>query len=964
MLKINSGALASESMACSVMRKRSIDLKSAASESVAYKVASLKKSAVKLHLASRIVVPNEALMRAVCDRCVPIGFEEPTGAAEKQMSVYAQKLLQLQIVKPEDLCTDAVIQAYRNFNSISYVVDWVRTSVSALKFSTRKTASIQADIAAKQVGRYCMSEGRIPLMVYCPKEDIDIGGGILAGTAPDVIFGGASVEAVKIRTGRPDIVLSSRSKSVKTADKSLEMYALLKYAHNYAKAVYGTANPLRIAASYYFLRRDDDTGTNFDTYFFPYTYVDASTGRKRANNGHNVVTLAAEAGEDLPGDIVKNYESISKAYGEGVQCTEEMCAECPRNELCNYKKAPLPSENEKPRLKASEINLSPAQEKIVNFRRGLARVNAGAGAGKTLVVALRTAFMVSEGIDPSTMLLITFTNAGADEMKERILFYMEDLGIDTEDMNLNVTTFNAFGNSIIQAEYETLGFKHEPRLIDDIERKAIIRNLLNENVIDGLDYRNFTMDFGYAKGALAVVSDLFAFIKKNRLTIFNADILKNYADEESISRSITDDGAYEEVLRLYMKYDKKLKEECLIEYADQEGLVFDLLDSDPYYLDSLGIAHVTVDEYQDTSIIQNNLLKKLCQCESFESLLAVGDDSQSIFSFRDANPENIVNFFNEFGHGEDMYLVENYRCSPEIIDFANKVNKRNVMRVDKDLIATRPSQGIPVVVKSFKDKKENYEWIVDSIADKIRHGVAPSDIEIQAATKNELLEVASMLTSKGIETFVSCPEPMLENSRIKGIIAMNSAIANPGASKAVLEYCNALCDGNLLSLSDTELETLEKEYEDKFARFNLLPEKERSATYDDRASEIAGGDDVAINFAERLQRFSTVSEKSNYIRDFVDLGGEMLKRTDRLDGVTLSTVHSSKGLEWPIVYIIQTKFVSKTGRFDEERRRLLFVAATRAKDELYITGQEWLGRGKNKSYNVMLGECAADAAAH
>lgn len=963
MLKIGSGALAQESTSCSVMRKRSINLRSAASESVAYKVASLKKSAVKLHLASRIVVPNEALMRAVCDKCVPVGFEEPSGAAEKQMSTYAQKLLQLHIVEPEDLCTDAVIQAYKNFNNISYVVEWVRNAVSALKFSTRKTAAIQANIAAQQVGRYCMSEGRIPLMVYCPTEDIDIGGGVIAVTTPDVIFGGASVEAVKIRTGKPDIVLSSKSKSVKTADKSLEMYAMLKYAHGYAKTVYGT-NSLRIAASYYFLRRDDDTAAYFDSHFFPFTYVDATTGRKRTNNGHNVVTLVTEAGANLPEDIVKNYESISKAYGEGVQCTEEMCAECPRNELCNYRKAPLPSENEKPRLKASEINLSPAQEKIVNFRSGLARVNAGAGAGKTLVVALRTAFMVSEGIDPSTMLLITFTNAGADEMKERILFYMEDLGIDTEGMNLNVTTFNAFGNSIIQAEYETLGFKHEPRLIDDIERKSIIRNLLNENVIDGLDYRNFTMDFGFAKGALAVVSDLFAFIKKNRLTVFNADVLHKYADDEKISRSIEceSDAAYEQILRLYMKYDQKLKENCLIEYADQEGLVFDLLDSDPYYLDSLGIEHITVDEYQDTSIIQNSLLKKLCQCESFKSLLAVGDDSQSIFSFRDANPENIVKFFEEFGAGEDMYLVENYRCSPEIIDFANKVNKRNIMRVDKDLVATRPSQGIPVVVKSFKDKKENYEWIVDSIADKIRNGTAPSDIEIQAATKNELLEVASMLTSKGIETFVSCPEPMLDNSRIKGIIAMNSAIANPGASKAVLEYCNALCDGNLLSLSDTELEALEKEYEDKFARFNLLPEKERVALYDDRAAEIAGADDVAINFAERLQRFSTVAEKSNYIHDFVDLGGEMLKRTDRLDGVTLSTVHSSKGLEWPIVYIIQTKFVSKTGRFNEERRRLLFVAATRAKDELYITGQEWLGRGKSRSYNTMLGECAADAA--
>lgn len=963
-MKINSSTLAAESASCQKMRKRSLPMRSSAAENTAFQVAAIKKAAIKLHLASRIMTGNEAFLRTVTESCV-VGFDEPAGYAETQMATYAGKLIADRIVAPEDLCVDAIVQAAYQLNDVNYVVQWVREKIRSLKFSTEKTAAIQADIAAAQVRRYCLCEGRIPLMVYCPQHIITMASGALeVATAPDMIFGGSSVEAVKIRTGKPDIVVSSRSKSVKKVDDSLEMYAMLQYAHQYALSVYGTSAPLNVSSSYYFLRRDDDTASKFDNHFFPFTYKSAETGRVCTNSGHNVVTLTCVAGANLPGDVTDHYEALAKAFGEGVQCTEDMCASCPRNELCNYRKAPIASQNEKPRLKANEIQLSPAQEKVIEFRKGVARVNAGAGAGKTLVVALRTAYMISEGIDPASMLLITFTNAGADEMKERIMFYMDDLGIDTEGMNLNVTTFNAFGNSIIVSEYERLGFAHEPRLIDDIERKSIIRSLLNDNVIDGLDYRNFTMNFGYARGALSVVSELFAFIKKNRLSIYDGDVLEAYAKEANLDGSVADGHLHdvcEQTLRLYLRYDAKLKADCLIEYADQEGLVFDLLDMDPYYFDTLGIAHITVDEYQDTSESQNDLVKKLCQSESFESLLAVGDDSQSIFSFRDANPENIVNFFEKFGPGEDLFLVENYRCSPEIIDFANRVNSRNRMRVEKDLIATRSSQGIPVKVVKFENRKKNYEWIADSIAAKIKAGTAPSDIEIQAATKAELLEMASVLTSKGIETFVSCPEPMLDNSRIKGIIAMNAAIANPRASKSIIEYLNALCDGCLLEMSDSEIESLEKEYEDKFAKFQLLSEAEKADLFDDRAAEIAGGDDVAINFVERLQRFSRIADKSRYIHDFIDLGGEMLKRTDRLDGVTLSTVHSSKGLEWPIVYIIQTKFVSAAGRFDEERRRLLFVAATRARDELFVTGLEYLGRGKSKTYNVMLAECEADA---
>lgn len=964
-MKINSSALNNAASSCKVMRKRSVNMRSSSAENVAFQVAAIKKAAVKMHLASRIMLMNEAFLRAVTDACV-IGFDEPSGAAEAMMASYVGKFISNEVIRPEDLCTEAVVQAAYRMNDIQYVSQWVAGRIADMKFATKKTAAIQANIAASQVRRYCSCESRVPLMVYCPQRTVSMSGGLEVDTAPDVIFGGSAVEAVKIRTGRPDITVSSKSKSVKTVDGSLEMYAMLKYAAEYASEVYGVSEILNVASSYYFLRRDDDTASHFDLAFFPYQYKNTETGRNCFNNGHNVVTLSCTTveGKKLPSDVADHYEALASVFGEGESCTEEMCASCPRNELCNYRKAPIASQDMKPRLKATEIQLSPDQEKVIDFRKGVARVNAGAGAGKTLVVALRTAYMISEGVDPASMLLITFTHAGADEMKERIMFYMDDLGIDTEGMNLNVTTFNAFGNSIIVSEYKRLGFSKAPRLIDDIERKSIIRSLLNDNVIDGLDYRNFTMNFGYARGALAVVSDMFAYIKKNRLSIYDGDALEAHVKDSGIDGSISGNirDACEQVLRLYLKYDQKLKDDCLIEYADQEGLVFDLLDMDPYYFDSLGIAHITVDEYQDTSETQNELVKKLCESESFESLLAVGDDSQSIFSFRDANPENIVNFFETFGPGEDLFLVENYRCSPEIIAFANKVNSRNVMRVDKDLVATRASKGIPVRVLKFENRKKNYEWIADSVAAKIKAGTAPSDIEIQAATKAELLEMASVLTSKGIETFVSCPEPMLDNSRVKGIIAMNAAIINPRASKSILEYLNALCDGCLMEMSDSEIESLEKEYEDKFARFSLLSEAEKVSIFDDRAAEIAGGDDVAVNFAERLKRFNRIADKSKYIHDFIELGGEMLKRTDRLDGVTLSTVHSSKGLEWPIVYIIQTKFVSASGRFDEERRRLLFVAATRAKDELYVTGLSYLGRGKSKSYNIMLAECELDAA--
>lgn len=591
---------------------------------------------------------------------------------------------------------------------------------------------------------------------------------------------------------------------------------------------------------------------------------------------------------------------------------------------------------------------------------------AGAGAGKTLVIILRTLTMIDAGIDPASIYLISFTNAAADELRERLRLYGEDMGIEPEDTEkVRISTFNALGNSIIQKEYKRFGFSNPPRVIDGIERKSIISKILNKNKeVPSLDYLNFDMDNPRAKGALPIASKAFAVIKSKRLGQYDVDALKHELPD------IYSSEAAQRLLEMYNEYDDELRARNLIEYADQETMVEDLLNEDPFYLDTLNIHHIVVDEYQDTSPKQNEFLKKILETEAFcdpeirTTFMPVGDDAQSIFMFRDAAPYYFVHFNEEFApyaeEYHEIFMTNNYRCDPSIIEFANNVNKRNFDRIEKDLIAKRPANGKSVTVSAFDAKEDSYEWIADEIDRLIREGANVDDIEVQAATRRELDEMSSKLAEHGVLCYNSCYQQLLDNDRVIGIISLRKAISAPAVTMPIITVMNCELDGELLQkYDDDEINAKVKEYSDNICAFNLLPSKEKSEKFQKKAEELAMDDPAALDFVERLDRFSTLKEKFDYIDEFIRFGGEEVKASAKTSGVTLSTVHSSKGLEWKYVFVITTKIY--TGVHDDERERLLYVAATRARDELYVTGTKTIRRSGAMRPNTMLYESFLDA---
>lgn len=827
-----------------------------------------------------------------------------------------------------------------------YVEEMVkRNYTERFFFDTKKSAKVNGYAAAGKILRYLLDETR---ELTVPSEDIllDLFGQEVL-VRPDLLwidYRDKKVEAIKVRVGKSDC-----SKAGKARDRNLmnnlELYSLYAYARHIAgvKGFNDTPDITRdrCKGSYYFLRKEADKSTK--------GYLDP--GYFASSNMKHVATLTGDTDK-----IDEIYEPQFQDYIIGEECSGDDCKNCERYELCNFAEAPLKTEEERREKSLDDISLSPAQERVVHHRKGIMRCNAGAGSGKTTVVALNTAFMVAEGIDPKSILLITFSNAGAGEMKDRTKSYLKGLGISMDIDEIKIVTFNEFGQEILNTEFKSLGFTAPPRPIDGTERSAIIARLLDKKPVPGLYYNDINLNLAKTrfKGARLVTEEAFYVIKRDRLSVYDEAKLRD--ELRDISSAITDEGAYKALLELYEEYDEELRSRNLIEFQDQEMIgFFEVLDIDPYFFDKMGYKHIIIDEFQDTSKNQMEVIKTLLEVSGFESLLVVGDDSQAIYGWRDADSGNIIEFEDRIGYEvEDVNLVENHRSTPEILEFANGINALNFRRVEKDLVATRPS-GKPVVVKGFHKVDKEYDYIVEVVKEKIAEGYAPEDIAILTRQKSEVVKIAGKLTEASIESSLQAPQKMLENSRVQGIISLAKAFKDITATKDILVFQNCLEGGKVIKeLDELELEELIDEGKNQVLQIRYTAEPQKSRLFKNICDEIAGDDDIAQNLADRFDRFVTLDQIIDYIDTFVRFDGEELRREGLYSGVVLSTAHSSKGLEWPVIINSITKYdrvgMGMTER--EEQRRLLFVSATRARDELYITGQVKLAGNTEEGYAV------------
>ena len=653
---------------------------------------------------------------------------------------------------------------------------------------------------------------------------------------------------------------------------------------------------------------------------------------------------------------------------EDIEITED-CASCPKFNVCNYVEPPIPMAVEEAVRPISEIHLTEEQQQAVDVRNGVYRINAGAGAGKTLVVAFRVKEMLKDGIDPKKILLITFTNAGASEMKARVKNYCAADGIEFNPEDLNMTTFNAFCQELINENYEILGFTKKPTVVPEELRMDYINTVISSYPkISTWTYGSVGTQFQnsrYSTNAILMARKFFTAIKENGYTRNNHpwEVLENQLDPTEEVRFYDDEfGGYinlckndlDILFQMYADYDQILKSSNHVEYADQMILTNKLHELRPELFEELGYEHIIVDEFQDTDLPQIELLQKMKDTHAFQSLMCVGDDSQAIFGFRHTSPEYMINFGKYLGDGSeatgyrfnDIYLLENHRSTKNIIDFANAINENSENRVEKDLIATK-QPGVPVYVQGYYTTRSEYKAIAEQIKADIDGGVVPSDIAFLAHNKSELLGLASELTKLGVPSILMNPLPYLDNSNCAATQTFFDSFAYR-TSQGLMDYINAKEKGSLITATSEEIQGMVEDFE---AELDGNPVTRDTFVDYIKALDPEEKDPCLQDFiTSKLEPCESMDELKQLFHAMKLYGKESTyKREGRYNGVALCTIHSAKGLEWQNVYysvdnLDKSKFhsMSNNMRFaaeKEEINRLHFVAATRAKEKCVCAGK-------------------------
>lgn len=888
----------------------------------------------------------------------------------------------------KDVLTEAVFPADVESNTVNYFTrkNPDGSYENGFNWKHPATARYQARDAAKQILRYTNSEDRKPL--YLDGKEIKVGK-VKEEYWPDEVFirtnsdGVRFIEVVKILTTAPKL----RQGEANSGTEKWQAYLLYK-SLCYGRTLLEKKGAEHVKASLYFLRKKTDVfEQNGDplTASFDKDFFNRQKGYVASAYAENIISLEEDYNRGLritkvfttnprnkTGKVVElpNWDEIyancikaNQGHKSADECTENDCKFCEMRASCKYENPPMKMEVEKVAKKGKRMLLNADQQAAANFDSGFCRINAGAGTGKTETVRAHFMALCDKGYSPYRILLTTFTNAGAEEMKNRIKNSRGGLrfkGHEVDVNDLSITTFNSFGDMLIKHHYKDLGFTAEPKVIDDVERKRIIADILkNVPEIPGLDYRNFTMDERYVKGALATAVAVFELVKRYELTSTDVSKCSGLLQEKYGFRA--NEAAVAGLLNVFEKYDTKLRDNNLIEYADQIAMISELAYQDIDFFEKLGYEHIIVDEFQDTDEQQIQLLQRLADTTCFKSLMVVGDDSQAIYSFRDTTPHFIIHFEDYIeGDLDDIYLLENYRCTPEIIDFANRINEMNVNRVAKNLVAHNPS-GEPVTVVGFPDSVEEYNYIVEQVEQNIQEGVAPEDICLIAAKKTELQRMAALLAEKGIPSVMMNPEPLLENPRVLSAIGMLHALQNRDDNLGIFLYASALMGGKL----DEEPATTQRKWfdyaSDKLGSIRGLPDVVKKQKIMEFLQELdRGEDEVYENFLNTLEFKRTCNEIFRYVNDFEEYGKKVeVRRNHSYPGVVLTTAHSSKGMEWPYVYVSVSGFDKEEThdslKMVEETRRLLFVSATRAKKRLVVTGR-WVAFKKTDAYNPRLKE--------
>ena len=588
-------------------------------------------------------------------------------------------------------------------------------------------------------------------------------------------------------------------------------------------------------------------------------------------------------------------------------------------------------------------NLNQMQIEAVKHKDGPLLILAGAGSGKTKVLTTRIAYLIKEyGISPDEILAITFTNKAANEMKERINKLIPNT-------NLLACTFHSFGVRILRSNYDRLGYNKNFVILDSDDSLTLVKKIMKDYNIDPKRISPY------------IIRNK---ISNNKSEFIMPDEYKKFVCSEE------DDVVY----KVYKKYQDTLFKNNSIDFDDLLILPIKLFNENKdvleYYQEKY--KYILIDEYQDTNRAQYILSKMISA--KYKNICAIGDNDQSIYSFRNADYRNILNFEKDYPLCKTIMLEQNYRSTKNILNAANCIIKNNEKRKDKNLWSNNEI-GDKITVYKANDELDETFYCIRKIKDLVKDGISYSDIVILYRTNAQSRVFESELLKTNLPFRIVGSFYFYSRKEIKDLLAYLRLIHNHNDDISLLRIINTPKRGiglksianleeraSLNNCSLFEAITSSKELEFKNMILELSKEKDNLSLTDFvelvleksglRASLKEENSLEADIRLENLEEFKSVTrtfeEQSGIIslEDFlleVSLVSDIEEYRDDPNRITLMTVHSVKGLEFLYVFLVGMEeglFPHKNSfskEEQEEERRLMYVAVTRAKKKLYIT---------------------------
>lgn len=615
--------------------------------------------------------------------------------------------------------------------------------------------------------------------------------------------------------------------------------------------------------------------------------------------------------------------------------------------------------------------LNDSQRKAVLHINGPLMIVAGAGSGKTKVLTTRIAHLINNGVDSFRILALTFTNKAAAEMKERIGHILGN----SEARNLFIGTFHSVFAKILRIEADKLGYPKNFTIYDTDDAKSVIKTILNELNLDDKSYKP-----AYVLNRISAA--------KNSL-IGPVEYRQDQFIQQEDARSNRPMMA-----EIYLRYANRCFKNGAMDFDDLLFKMHELLQRFPEVLSKYQnkFQYVLIDEYQDTNTAQYRIIKMLGAVH--ENICVVGDDAQSIYSFRGATLQNILQFKDDYDDVKVVKLEQNYRSTQSILNVANKIISNNKNQIEKSLWTSNGEGQKIKVVRTMTDNDEG-RFVSDAISEmRLRHHYNNKDFAILYRTNAQSRSFEESLRRMNIPYKIYGGLSFYQRKEVKDLLAYLRLIVNEQDEENIKRVINypvrgigkSSLDKMLVAANDMNVTLwevmnnptgvgLKGASANAIADFVVMIKSFRTLLEKANAYELAYevGKHTGLvkelyndKSVEGLARYENIQELLNSIKEFTETPNEDGELTDKSlgsylqqitlltdtgkddddnqDVVKLMTIHAAKGLEFPCVFTVgleENLFPSTMSLYDreglEEERRLFYVAVTRAKERLWVT---------------------------